>query len=191
MPNAKYFSKLVATSGFWQIQLDEECSTGLSAAMKWQTCCIWIKSSDHNITEILTVRERATSQCAVFKNSSNTFMDEEFRLKLTTNLYSLYSVNHYLKFQLVNRKWYLLYIVLYLDVSYKPGSTLMVADHLSRSYLNQITEKLFDGFSVNALSYLLMLHRKAILEGWPARRDEIPKFVHIAMTEMNMCAQMV
>ena len=36
-----------------------------------------------------------------------------------------------------------------LDVTYKPGSTLVVADHLSRNYLNETTEKLVDEFSVN------------------------------------------
>lgn len=41
-----------------------------------------------------------------------------------------------------------------LDVTYKPGNTLVVADHLSRNYLNETTEKLVDEFSVNALSYL-------------------------------------
>ncbi|XP_056016955.1 uncharacterized protein K02A2.6-like [Ostrea edulis] len=80
-----------------------------------------------------------------------------------------------------------------LDVTYKPGSTLVVADHLSRNYLNETTEKLVDEFSVNALSYLpitpekyaelqkvasadleMMLLRKAILEGWPERRDQLP-----------------
>ena len=40
-----------------------------------------------------------------------------------------------------------------LDVSDKPGSTLVVADNLSRNYLNETTEKSVDEFSGNALSY--------------------------------------
>lgn len=77
-----------------------------------------------------------------------------------------------------------------LDVTFKPGSTLVVADHLSENYLNETTEKLVDEFSVNALSYLpitpgkyaelqnaasadleMILLWKYILEGWPERRD--------------------
>lgn len=74
----------------------------------------------------------------------------------------------------------------------------MVADHLSRNYLNETTEKLVDEFSVNALSYLpikpwkyvklqkaaaadleMMLLRKTILEGWQDRRDELPNEILI------------
>lgn len=74
----------------------------------------------------------------------------------------------------------------------------MVADHLSRNYLNETTEKLVDEFSVNALSYLpitpwkyvklqkaaaadlkMMLLRKTILEGWQDRRDELPNEIRI------------
>lgn len=77
-----------------------------------------------------------------------------------------------------------------LDFTFKPGSTLVVADHLSENYLNETTEKLVDEFSVNALSYLpitpgkyaelqnaasadleMILLWKYILEGWPERRD--------------------
>ena len=80
-----------------------------------------------------------------------------------------------------------------LEVTYKPGSTLVVADHLSRNYLNETSEILVDEFSVNALSYLpitagkyaelqnaasadleMILLRKAILEGWPDKRDQLP-----------------
>lgn len=80
-----------------------------------------------------------------------------------------------------------------LDVTYKPGNTLVVADHLSRNYLKETTEKLVDEFSVNALSYLplspgkyaelqksasadleMILLSKAILEGWPESRDQLP-----------------
>ena len=84
----------------------------------------------------------------------------------------------------------------------------MVADHLSRNYLNETTEKLVDEFSVNALSYLpitpwkyvklqkaaaadleMMLLRKLFLkDGTIEEMNFQTKFVYIGITEMSLRA---
>ena len=85
-----------------------------------------------------------------------------------------------------------------LKVKYKPGSTLFLADHLSRAYLNEAKEDLLSDtdLSVNYLTFLpvskenqlkiknatkqdeeMQILRDTVLKGWPQRKDQVPPII--------------
>ena len=82
-----------------------------------------------------------------------------------------------------------------LKVTYKPGKSLFLADHLSRAYLNESKEDLIPDseLSVNYLTFLpvskdnqlkiknatkqdqeMQMLRDTVLKGWPQRKDQVP-----------------
>ena len=85
-----------------------------------------------------------------------------------------------------------------LKVTYKPGSTLFLADHLSRAYLNEAKEDLISDseLSINYLTFLpvskdnqlkiknatkqdeeMQILRDTVLKGWPQRKDQVPPII--------------
>ena len=85
-----------------------------------------------------------------------------------------------------------------LKVTYKPGSTLFLADHLSRAYLNEAKEDLVSDseLCVNYLTFLpvskenqlkiknatkqdeeMQKLRDIVLKGWPQRKDQVPPII--------------
>ena len=85
-----------------------------------------------------------------------------------------------------------------LKVTYKPGCTLFLADHLSRAYLNEAKEDLISDseLSVNYLTFLpvskdnqlkiknatkqdeeMQILRDTVLKGWPQRKDQVPPII--------------
>ena len=85
-----------------------------------------------------------------------------------------------------------------LKVTYKPGSTLFLADHLSRAYPNEAKEDLISDseLSVNYLTLLpvskdnqlkiknaikqdeeMQILRDTVLKNWPQRKDQVPSII--------------
>ena len=83
-------------------------------------------------------------------------------------------------------------------VKYKPGSTLFLADHLSRAYPNEAKDDLLSDtdLRVNYLTFLpvskenqlkiknatkqdeeMQILRDTVLESWPQRKDQVPPII--------------